>query len=76
MLVVSTFAVVPQTPNWDDTIRIAGYAYPSAEMDDHKPQKSLQVFSDVKTDHQGQSLEKLNISARVILLGIQRDILI
>lgn len=34
----------PRTPNWDDTIRIAGYAYPSAEMDDHKPQKTLQVF--------------------------------
>ena len=37
--------VVPRTLDWDDNIRIAGYAYPSAlEINDYKPRKSLEAF--------------------------------
>lgn len=41
--------VVPRTPDWDDGIRIAGYAYPPAsETSDYKPPKGLEAFLDAQ----------------------------
>lgn len=43
--------VVPRTPDWDDNIRIAGYAYPStSEINDYKPPKALEDFLEAQTD--------------------------
>lgn len=42
--------VVPRPPDWDDSIRIAGYAYPSAlEISDYKPPKALEAFLETNT---------------------------
>lgn len=41
--------VVSRAPDWDDGIRIAGYAYPPAsEASDYKPPKALEAFLDAQ----------------------------
>lgn len=42
--------VVSRPPDWDDSIRIAGYAYASAvEISDYKPPKALEAFLETNT---------------------------
>lgn len=42
--------VVPRSPNWDDRVRVAGYAYPPAlELSDYKPPKALEAFLETHT---------------------------
>ncbi|KAI3396063.1 hypothetical protein diail_480 [Diaporthe ilicicola] len=43
--------VVPRAHDWDDNVRVAGYAYPSAiEFNEYKPPKALENFLDSRSN--------------------------